>query len=309
MRIAILGANSVIALDIMKQLAASKSNLLSLFSRKPHEIKNFIKERKINNNSIEIKKYEEFSDLKNVDLLLNFVGIGDPSKAELIGNKIFDITSFYDNMALDFLYKNPETKYIFISSGAAYGPNNFEQSVCESSFSEFNINFLKSQDWYAISKLHTEAKHRSLKNFKIYDLRIFSYISSSINIDGRFFLSDAIRAIKNDKILETSSSNFYRDFVCPEDLHQLITKILLADVTNDVYDCYSSSCVSKDQILKMLSSKFSLKFRKIDGNPGVQFTGSKDYYYSENKRANEINYIPKFSSLENIEKAFKEILF
>ena len=46
---------------------------------------------------------EEFNDSIKYDLIINFIGIGDPSKALKLGSSIFDITYEYDQKVLDYL--------------------------------------------------------------------------------------------------------------------------------------------------------------------------------------------------------------
>ena len=74
-------------------------------------------------------------------MIINFVGIGDPTKVQKLGNAIFNITEKYDNMALDYIKKNTKTKYIFLSSGAVYG-GNYQEPVDENTDAKVVINNL-----------------------------------------------------------------------------------------------------------------------------------------------------------------------
>jgi nucleoside-diphosphate-sugar epimerase len=128
------------------------------------------------NGEYQVQAYDDFSDNQKYDIIINFVGIGDPEKAQKMGSDIFKITEKYDDMVLEYLKLHKETKYFFLSSGAVYG-GNYQKPVDENTVATIDINNLKSTDWYTLAKLHAEAKHRALFNFSIVDVRVFNYFS------------------------------------------------------------------------------------------------------------------------------------
>ena len=122
-RIAILGASSQIARDLIVSLAAAGEENLHLFARRPDEVKKWLgvvglSERYPADNFSEFGKYE-------FDAAINFVGVGNPAQAVAMGNSIFDVTLQFDEMAMDYLRAHPACRYLFLSSGAAYGSLQF----------------------------------------------------------------------------------------------------------------------------------------------------------------------------------------
>ena len=175
MKIAILGATSQIAQDLILSFSKNKDYECLLFSRNIVLLKKWIKSANLKN-SYKAKEYADFDCNESHDIIINFVGVGDPLKSKKVGNGIFKITEQYDDMALNYIDSNKKTKYIFISSGAVYG-GNYQNPVNESTAATVNINNLDGTDWYRISKLYAESKHRSLAGLSIIDVRVFNYFS------------------------------------------------------------------------------------------------------------------------------------
>jgi nucleoside-diphosphate-sugar epimerase len=84
--------------------------------------------------------------IQKYDIIINFVGIGDPEKAQKMGSDIFKITEKYDDMVLEYLKLHKETKYFFLSSGAVYG-GNYQKPVDENTVATIDINNLKSTEY------------------------------------------------------------------------------------------------------------------------------------------------------------------
>ena len=298
MRIAILGANSQIAKDLLLSFSKKKKYEFSLFVRKAELLKKWINNKNLNKN-YQVQEYSNFNNNQKYDLIINFVGVGDPVKAQNMGSDIFKITEQYDDMALDYVKCNKETKYIFLSSGAVYG-GDYEKPVNEKTVAMIDINNLGPTNWYTIAKLYAEAKHRSLSDLPIVDIRVFNYFSHRQNMDTRFLITDIARAIKNKEVFKTSPNNIVRDFITPPDLYNLIQVIIDFSPINTVLDCYTKSPISKFELLYELKNKFGLYY-KIDKNIDmVNATGSKINYYSVNKVAEGIGYDPNNTSLEGV---------
>ena len=181
MRIAILGANSQIAKDLLLSFSKKKKYEFSLFVRKAELLKKWINNKNLNE-SCQVQEYSNFNNNQKYDVIINFVGIGDPAKVQEMGNNIFKITEQYDEIVLEYLKCNKETKYIFLSSGAVYG-GDYKDPVNKDTLATIDINNLAVTDWYAIAKLYVEARHRSLPDLSIIDVRVFNYFSHTQ--DGR----------------------------------------------------------------------------------------------------------------------------
>lgn len=298
MKIAILGATSQIAKDLISSFSNEDTqNFLYLFTRQPEKLKTWMYEKKINKKYF-VTDYDSFNEEK-YDAIINFVGIGDPQKAIDMGLLIFDITTQYDQLALDYLRLNQQCKYIFLSSGAVYG-DVFNEPANEKTRTSIAINELHSSNWYSIAKLYAEARHRALKDYSIVDIRIFNYFSHSQDMRARFLITDIIRAIRDGNKLLVSQENIFRDYIGPKDFSQLITILLAAKKLNTAIDCYSSLPIDKISLLEEMHKNFGLRYEASTLKQLKNATGKKIYYYSTNFRAGNLGYFPKNTSLENI---------
>ena len=247
----------------------------------------------------QVQEYSEFGNHQKYDVIINFVGIGDPAKAQKMGSDIFKVTEQYDDMALEYLKQHRKTKYIFLSSGAVYG-GDYKDPVKKDTLATININNLATTDWYAIAKLYAEARHRSLPDLSIVDIRVFNYFSHTQNINARFLITDIVRALKNGEVFKTSPDNVIRDFITPPDFYNLIQAIIDYKPLNTALDCYTKSPVEKFNLLSEIESKFGLNYEVDENLNVVNATGAKFNYYSENKIAKDIGYNPGSTSLESI---------
>ena len=299
MRIAILGAASQIAQNLILSFSKYKDYDFSLFSRNVALLQKWINNESLSD-KYQVQEYSEFGHHQKYDVIINFVGIGDPVKAQIMGSDIFTVTEKYDDMALEYLKQNKKTKYIFLSSGAVYG-GNYQEPVNKDTVAIIDINNLKLTDWYAISKLYAEAKHRSLSELSIIDVRVFNYFSHTQDMNSRFLITDIVHAIKNKEVFKTSADNIIRDFITPPDFYRLIQAIIDFKPTNIALDCYTKSPISKFDLLDGLEEGFGLHY-KVDKNVDiVNATGSKMNYYSlNNKIVDNLKYTPQFTSLNGI---------
>jgi len=252
----------------------------------------------------EVADFAAFNTLEHFDGILNFVGVGDPAKASLMGAEIFDVTLKYDDLALNYVRKHPECRYIFLSSGAAYG-GSFDAPVDENTKAVIAINNLQPQDWYAVAKLHAECRHRALAHLPIVDIRVFNYFSHTQDMSARFLITDILRAIRDKAVLKTLADNMVRDFLHPSDFFRLVNAILISPAVNVVVDCYSKAPIDKTILLAALQAHFGLQYEFIKIAPGVNATGGKKNYYSLNKQAENFGYIPELNSLMGIEREIK----
>ena len=308
MNIAILGSTSLIARDLIEILSKSEDYILYLFSRRPSELRDYYLENNLDSKRLNFYSYNDFKEQDIYEVIINFVGVGDPAKAKKIGNEIFFITEFYDNMALTYLHKNPTSQYIFISSGAAY-LSNFIEPASEKSIGLIDINNINPQNWYSLAKLNAEVKHRAHSNLSIIDIRVFNYFSSKLDINSRFLIAEIVRSIKEKTTFVTSSEEIYRDFITPLDFSNLIISIINSNKKiNTSVDCFSKSPVSKSEMLSELSKKFGLSYSIEDNEHGLNATGTKTNYFSILRR-DEFNYIPQESSLSGIIKEVEKYLF
>jgi nucleoside-diphosphate-sugar epimerase len=223
-----------------------------------------------------------------------------------MGASIFDVTLQYDNLAINYIQKHSECRYIFLSSGAVYG-SNFEQPVDSNSRTIIPINYLQPQDWYGIAKMYAECRHRALPHLSIVDIRIFNYFSHTLDVSARFFITDIIRAIQENVTFITTSENIVRDYIGPDDFFSLVSVILKSPATNDVLDCYTRAPLDKMTLLSSMQELFGLKYKIQESSVGINATGVKINYYSQNFRASKYGYSPKFSSLASLKSELEQM--
>lgn len=305
MKIAILGATGHIAKNLIYGFCLTENYELSLFARSHDRLNEFLKRIHCKNN-VSKRAFGEF-DQEKYDVVINCIGIGDPGKLKNAGISIFGLTETYDNMILDYIEDHNDALYINLSSGAAYGTD-FGIPVDELSCAKIQINNLATSDYYGIAKLNSEAKHRSLNDLNIIDLRIFGYFSRFIDIGSQYLLSEAISRIQDGKVLETGPGNINRDYVHPHDFMSLIEKCITKRSINDVFDVYSKKPVTKFEILDYFTRQYGLRYIVKENANVLNATGIKDNYYSNNKKAEKLCYFPRFTSLDSIIDETKLIL-
>ena len=298
MRIAILGATSQIAKDLILSFAAKNQHEMVLYARRPDAVVQWMKREKFTQNYA-VASFAAFGPNEYFDAILNFVGVGDPAQAAAMGASIFDVTLKYDELALDYLHQHPDCRYIFLSSGAAYG-NSFEAPVDENTKASIAINSLQPQEWYAVAKLHTECRHRALAHLPIIDIRVFNYFSHTQDIDARFLITDALPAIRDIIVLQTSAFPMVRDYLHPSDFYQMVTLLLSAAPVNLALDCYSQAPIDKQTLLRALQENFGLQYEIVQIPVGLNATGRKPCYYTLNRGLENFGYEPQFSSLAGI---------
>jgi len=299
MKIAILGATSEIAKDLILSFSSYNDYELVFFARHPKEVIWWLNSVHLSNTH-NAYDFESFHHISDFDAIINFVGGASPSKVNALGSSILEITEKYDYLALDYLKANANCKYIFMSSGAVYGEN-FIEPANANTHNPLSSNHIELSSYYAAAKIKAELRHRELSNLDIVDLRIFSYFSHTQSLNSGFFMADVMRALKNQEILMTSSQNMVRDYLNSFDLYQLIQKVLLTSGINLAVDCYSKAPVDKFKILSRLRDELGLRYQFQEGDMGINATGNKLNYYSLNHLATQyFGYVPSKNSLESI---------
>lgn len=298
MSIAILGATSQIARDLIVSFAADgEGKHLHLFARRPEEVTKWLASMGLSGR-YQVDEFGEFP-AQEFNAVINFVGVGNPAQAVAMGNSIFEVTLHFDEMVLDYLNSHPNCRYLFLSSGAAYG-SKFDEPANRNTPAIIPINELAPHAWYGVAKLHAECRHRAHPEFAIVDIRVFNYFSRTQDIDARFLITDILRAIRDKTVLKTSSENIVRDFLHPSDFHQLICVLLSAPATNTVVDCYSKAPIDKSTLLEAMQKEFGLRYEIAETAHRINATGSKTHYYSLNTHALNFGYKPSLTSLEGL---------
>ena len=297
MKIAILGATSQIAKDLIVSFSNEKDKQLHLFARRPDDVKKWLNDVGLSERYL-VDEFGGFGT-QEFDAIINFVGVGNPAQAAAMGSSIFDVTLQYDELALNYVRQHPECRYVFLSSGAAYG-SSFDAPVDAQTKATIAINNLQPQDWYGVAKLHAECRHRSLAHLPIVDIRVFNYFSHTQDMEARFLITDIVRAIRDKTVLKTSTDYIVRDFIGPNDFYHLVNAILTSPATNDVVDSYSKAPIDKPTLLAAMQLQFGLQYELVQATTGVNATGSKPHYYSLNRHAENFGYVPALNSIQGL---------
>jgi nucleoside-diphosphate-sugar epimerase len=306
MRIAILGASSQIARDLILSFAAHSQHELVLYARRPEAVAQWLSHQNLAQ-AYAVADFAAFTGNEHFDAILNFVGVGNPAQAAAMGSSIFDVTLQYDELALSYVRQHPTCRYIFLSSGAAYGAS-FDAPVDANTKATVPLNNLQPQDWYGVAKLHAECRHRSLAHLPIIDIRVFNYFSHTQDIEARFLITDILRAIRDKTVLQTSSDYIVRDFIHPSDFYSLVNAILVTQSTNAVVDAYSKAPIDKPTLLAAMQEKFGLQYETVQTGAGLNATGGKPHYYALNKRAAGFGYLPALTSLQGVLEEASRVL-
>jgi len=304
-RIAILGATSHIAKGLIHRLGQDGNYDLCLFARSPERVDEFLNAVGLGSR-FNAKPFEEF-EKEPYNTIINCVGIADPGKLKIAASSIFRITETFDTLVLDYLKRSPRTLYINFSSGAVYGTD-FASPVDDHSQATFAINPMDPAVYYGIAKLHSEARHRVMKDLRIVDLRVFGYFSRFIDLDAKYLMSEIVSCILSGKEFVTNSEDIVRDFIHPGDLALLVILCIAKRDFNDAFDVCSLQPVKKFEILEKFSSLYGLRYTIEERHDTVSVTGRKTYYYSTNRRIRAIEFSPRFSSIDSVVEEAKSIL-
>lgn len=299
LKVAILGGTSHIAGSLVPHLIA-KGAAITLFARSPEKLL-----------PSPCKVVGGFDALmaERFDLLINCIGAGNPKELASDYNRWFSVLEKFDNLSLDYLKNvNSSALYVTFSSGAVYGRKGDAPSTEESSWQLFP-NRINVPDYYALSKIYSEAKHRSLPHLRIADLRIFSFFSRSIDLDSGYFMTDLVKALIANECFETPSQELIRDYPHPADLTELILTCSRQEQINQAIDVASSKPVSKQEILDSFAAEFKLKYRFTDSSAPHSPNGNANIYLPTGTMAEKrLNWKAHYSSLETLISETKAIM-
>jgi nucleoside-diphosphate-sugar epimerase len=297
MRIAILGATSQIAKNLISFFLLDPQYELFLFARNETAVYEFL--RTIGARSApQILPFSAFPSGK-YEAVINCVGIADPLKQKAAGIELFRLTERYDNLVLDYLDSHEQTVYVNFSSGAVYGTA-FDAGVTEESIATIAINNIMPADYYRIAKLNSEAKHRAMSDRRIIDLRVFSFFSRFVDLEAGFLLCEMTRCAREHRVFHTNAVDIVRDYVAPSDLFALVELCLRKSNENIAFDVYSAKPVRKSELIDLFAREFGLETCR-DAMDRVSITGTKFSYCSSNSTANRVlKYSPILTSIDAI---------
>ena len=298
MNIAILGSNSMIAMDIYKMFVQHTSHDVFMFARNPS-----LNKSKYDIDFLDYAKFQDF----DYELIINFIGAGDQNKLILEKNNIISTSIKYDQMVMNYLVKNSKAKYIYISSGSVYlsdfnnpAKENDSIKICKS-------DLINEEKNYQYSKIIPELVHLAEKDLNIVNLRIFNYVSNSININQSFLISQIFKSIVDKKTFECNEINIYRDFISDTELFEIINLVNDSSFINDSFDCFSKKPISLYELLNLMKQLYNLNYNFLKTEI-INETGIKLNYFSDSHDLLKIGYKPKRTSAEIITSVAKEII-
>lgn len=302
-KIAILGATSQIAKNLIVRFG--DKDRLSLFCRNADSLNAFL-EAERPDAEFEVSPFERFPD-GEYDAVINCVGIADPKKQKADPCQSFVVTERFDNLALEYLLRHPDTRYINFSSGVVFGTE-FPEPVTDSSKAVFSPNALGPADYYRVAKLNAEAKHRCRSDLAIVDIRVFSFFSRYIDLNAGFLLSEIVRCLLENRTFKTNPEDIVRDYISPDDLFRLVECVLEAPPVNTVVDARSAMPVRKFELLDMMKREFGLLV-EVSGQTEHTVSGKKSEYYSMS-RVMEIRFgfFSRHTSITGIKREISVLL-
>ena len=306
MNIAVMGGSSHIAKNLIVRFATVPDSHLTLFVRNAQVVEEFVSKYVHTENIRIVTGYDKFNECK-FDVIINCVGAGTPGSAAFDVRNWFEVTAKFDELALNYLERyNPQATLIAFSSGAVYGTRTSAPFSAESCFS-LPVNNIEVSDYYSIARIHSEARHRSRKDLRIADLRIFSFFSRFIKLDSGYFMSDILKSVYENSVMITNENDMIRDYISPDDLFTIVNLCIRQQNINGAFDVQSAKPAGKFEILEAFQKKFGLKwqFDKITDSPN----GSKSIYTSSFNPLKGLGFTPKFTSLESLISETEKYLY
>ena len=293
MKIAILGATSHIAKNLIYYLRRDSHCELFLFARNQAAVHEFLKGTE-GKPSPSVAGFDGFPG-GDYDAVINCVGIADPEKQTNAGVELFRLTERFDDLALDYLTGHEQTVYVNFSSGAVYGTA-FDVAAEGNAVASVAVNNIVPADYYRIAKLNAEAKHRAMADQSIIDLRVFSFFSRFVDLNSGFLLAEMMRCVIERRPFHTDAVDIVRDYVAPGDLFALVRLCVASTGINQPMDVFSAAPIHKSDLIDLFSHDFGLETH-IDEEAQVSTTGAKLAYYSTNHIATLLlNYVPALTS-------------
>ena len=293
--IRIVGASSAIAQDFLR--VASKVGSEHMFHLYSRDF-GFLPALKINNLTIFTHSFSDFEIAEGCDAVLNFVGLGSPSRVALESSGLGPLDLKVDLACMRLLELNPEATYLYMSSGASYGSDFSIPAVDANELPEMS-KFDLPREVYGWIKRSTEVRHRSLPQYKIINLRIFGYASRNMDLNAGFLLSDLAKSLLTGEPAQISTEITHRDFINPEFFHELVDYCLENNLPNTSLDLVSTSSLAKDELVAALEGIFGLKV-KWEETPPKSNSISKCNYFSQSTRLGDYGFVNNKSALEMV---------
>jgi len=202
---------------------------------------------------------------------------------------------------LEIARQNEGCRFLYLSSGAIYGAQNFDVELRQESD-------LSAPDLQKISSVYGEAKRLGETLCLIYSsahgvqtsiARCFSFVGPYMNFDGHYAIGNFIRDVAAQKnVALNSKKKTYRSYLYSIDLVIWLMRILIAAPNNSVFNVGSEKEILiadlAGLVVKTLSPESKIVF---SDNGGFNASSSSRYIPSSEKVRRELG-LEEYTSLE-----------
>jgi nucleoside-diphosphate-sugar epimerase len=303
-RFAIIGATGHIGASLASLLASRDCVSLALYARRPDRVRalaaKWVPRAVVTVHALE---NEATIDLADCDVVINALGLADPAAVAAVGDAIIGLTLDWEERLRSALRACPEALYVYLSSGAVYGPLVDGPARADARVS-FAANGMAPSEAYGRAKFMAETMHRGWSHRRILDIRVFGFVSAAITTSDGFFLSELFLALAQGTPFSTGSHDLVRDYVGPQEILALIDCAAASGTLNEAVDIYSASPVRKFEIIEALRDLgLVCNIASVDGPP----TTRRQYFTTMN-RASQLGYLPHRTAREIVVDAAHEFL-
>ena len=116
-------------------------------------------------------------------------------------------------------------------------------------------------------------------------------------------MAQAARCIRDNKEFICGPGHLMRDYCVPDDLWRFIQACMDHVSMNKALDIYSLDPVDKTTLLEFFKNKFGLHYSIMDA-----VSADPDNYYYLSSYAYTVDYRPRFTSIEGLEKELTALL-
>ncbi len=299
MKLAVLGATGQIGRSLA--LAYAPRHEVTLFARRPAAAAAFAAARGL---TVTAAPYEKFNG-QRFDIIVNAVGDGVPGRIRQAGADIFTVTAAFDDLCLAAVERHPETFYVFLSTGAIFGPD-YREALAARPALHIPLDKLDPTLFYPLAKYVAELRHRARPERRIADIRIFGFVSPELDLDSDFLVAQALKATQRGEILRVAPSDIPRDYIAAQDLVGLIDAFVANGGPNGAYDILSAAPTSKLRLLEALKSDCGLDYR-IDDHASRGELCPLPQRLSKDRSAEALGFRPLSSSLDNVLRVMETI--
>jgi nucleoside-diphosphate-sugar epimerase len=295
MRLAVLGATGHVGKALVSEFASDECEIAA-FARSRCRLEAFLSSEGLVGR-VHPVEIDDFGD-EPFDLVVDCVGMTDPRDFGPGGRDLLALTERTDEILIRHAERHPGSRYVYMSSGAAYLSDFNEPAGVDNSPPSVLPSGVRAQDLYGFAKAASERRHRGADRIAIVDLRLFGFLSRFVDVEGGYLMSEVVRCLRSGRTLVTDDVDVVRDYVSSNDLASLVRAIAAAPHFNGALDVYSAAPARKSEILATLTSRFGLSYTVEPEALVASGTGRKPCYYSTDHSAARFGYVPRSTTLQ-----------